>query len=97
MALNDLSRPVKITAFAFHLFEAARLPLDHGLGPGLARLELGAIRDAVAELACTLTNVGGWLTEHAPYFPSGLHGVETHIPCQCSRPVVGQSSKLAAR
>ena len=76
MLLDDLARAVEIGALALHLLEAARLPLDHRLGPRLARLELGAVGDAVAQLAHTLADVGGGLPQHAPHFASGLHGVE---------------------
>ena len=76
MLLDDLSRAVEIGTLALDLLQAARLPLDHRLGPGLARLWLRAVGDAVAQLARPLADVGGWLPEHTSHLSCGLHGVE---------------------
>jgi hypothetical protein len=70
-------RAFEIGPLALDLLEAPGLPFDHGLGPGLARLELCAVGDAVAQLARPLPDVRGWLTEHASHFAGGLHGRET--------------------
>ena len=87
MLLDDLARAVEIAALALHLLEAARLPHDHRLGARLARLEFGAVGDAVAQLAHTLADVGGGLPQHAPHFASGLHRVEARdaLPMLASR------------
>eukprot|EP00966_Prymnesium_polylepis_P195123 4523299-Prymnesium_polylepis.1 len=88
MLLDDLSRAVEIGTLALDLLEASGLPSNHRLGPGLARLGLRAVGDAVAQLARPLAYVGGWLPEHASYLAGGLHSVEARdslpmLPARC--------------
>ena len=78
--LDDLTRAIEIGTLALDLLEAPGLPLDHGLGSGLARLWLRAVGDAVRQLARPLSDVGGWLPEHPAYLACGLHGIETCNP-----------------
>ena len=68
VALYDFTRAVEITPLALYLLEAARLALDHRLSPWLAAFKLGAVRNAIAELAGALPHMSGGLAKLSQAF-----------------------------
>ena len=74
--LNDLTGTIEVAALSLDLLEASWLSMDKWFCPWLAGLELGAVGDAVAELACPLADVGGGLADHAANLASRLYSVE---------------------
>ena len=80
VSLDDVTRAVEITPLAFYLLQAAWLPFDHRFSPWLAAFKLGAVRNAVAELARALPHMSGGLDKHAPDLARRLHGVELRNP-----------------
>eukprot|EP00966_Prymnesium_polylepis_P324623 7380647-Prymnesium_polylepis.2 len=87
--LDDLSCPIQIRALALDLLQAPGLPLDDGVCAWFASLELGAVCDAVAQLASALPNKRSGLAQHPPHFSSGLDRVETSDPL----PVLSSGSR----
>ena len=80
--LDDLTRAIEVGSLALDLLETSGLSQDHGLGAGLARLELCAVGDAVRQLAGPLSHVRRGLAEHASDFTRGLHSVEARDALQ---------------
>ena len=76
MFLDDFPGTVEVTALSLDLLQAAWLSMDDWFCPRFAGLELGAVGDAVAELACPLADVGGGLADHAVHLACRLNGVE---------------------
>ena len=74
--LDGLPGTIEVTALSLDLLQAAWLSVNDWFCAWLAGLELGAVGDAVAELACPLADVGGGLTDHAAHLACRLHGIE---------------------
>ena len=91
--LDNLTRAIEVGSLALDLLETSGLSQDHGLGAGLARLELCAVGDAVRQLAGPLSHVRRGLAEHASDFARGLHSVEARDALQSGARGLGLGEK----